>query len=55
MTTLEKTRLESILTLAHHDYEKGLNSRAFFKVSNRELGEDLVQQTFMKTWIYLVK
>src|SRR3989338_3655170 len=55
MTTLEKTRLESILTLAHHDYEKGLNSRAFFKGSNRELGEDLVQQTFMKTWIYLVK
>jgi len=44
-----------MMTIAHHDYEKGLNARAFFKVSNHELGEDLVQDTFMKTWIYLVK
>ncbi len=43
------------MTLAHHDYEKGLNLHAFFKVSNHEIGEDLVQDTFMKTWIYLVK
>ena len=43
------------MTLAHHDYEKGLNLHSFFKVSNHEIGEDLVQDTFMKTWIYLVK
>ena len=55
MTPKEKARLEGVLTIAHNDYEKGLNARAFFKVSNHETGEDLVQQTFMKTWIYLVK
>ena len=55
MTQKEKTRLQGVLSIAHHDFEKGLNARAFFKVSNHEVGEDLVQQTFMKTWIYLVK
>lgn len=50
-----KKRLQGVLTIAHNDYEKGLNARAFFKVSNHQAGEDLVQQTFMKTWIYLVK
>jgi RNA polymerase sigma-70 factor (ECF subfamily) len=55
MTPKEKKLLQGVLTTAHNDYEKGLNARAFFKVSNRETGEDLVQQTFMKTWIYLVK
>ena len=55
MTPKEKKRLQGVLTIAHDDFKKGLNARAFFRVSNRELGEDLVQQTFMKTWIYLVK
>jgi len=43
------------LTDAHHDFEKGLNARAFFKLSDHELGEGLVQDTFLKTWTYLVK
>ncbi len=47
--------LQGILDTAHHDYERGLNDRAFFKVHNRADGEDLVQDTFMKTWAYLVK
>jgi RNA polymerase sigma-70 factor (ECF subfamily) len=55
MTPKEKNLLQGVLSTAHDDHEKGLNARAFFKVSNHELGEDLVQQTFMKTWIYLVK
>jgi len=55
MTPKENKLFQEILTTAHNDYEKGLNKRAFFKVSNHEVGEDLVQQTFMKTWIYLVK
>jgi len=55
MTPKEKMRLQGVLSTAHTDYEKGLNARAFFKVSNHETGEDLVQQTFMKTWVYLVK
>lgn len=34
---------------------KGLYSHALFKLHNRVLGEDMVQDTFMKTWKYLVK
>ena len=43
------------MTLAHTDYEKGLNLHAFFKTHNHATGEDLVQDTFRKTWIYLVR
>ena len=55
MTEKKEKKLQEIITLAHHDYEKGLNARAFFKVSNHAVGEDLVQDTFIKTWSYLVK
>lgn len=55
MKKTEEKKLQAILTLAHRDYEKGLNARAFFKVNNRALSEDLVQDTFIKTWKYLVK
>ncbi len=51
----QKLKRQKILTLAHNDYEKGLNLHAFFKVHDHEVSEDLVQDTFMKTWIYLVK
>ena len=44
-----------ILSLAHHNFNKGLNLHAFFKVNDHETGEDLVQETFMKTWKYLVR
>lgn len=46
---------KKILTDAYSDFEAGLNKRAFFKVSDHELGEDLVQETFLKTWKYIVK
>lgn len=55
MTIAQEIKIKSILTLAHKDYEKGLNARAFFKVNNHTLGEELVQDTFIKTWNYLVK
>lgn len=55
MTEKKERKLQDILTIAHNDYEKGLNARAFFKVSNHEIGQDLVQETFVKTWSYLVK
>ncbi len=55
MTPKEEKKLQGILTLAHHDFDKGLNARAFFKVNNRAISKDLVQDTFIKTWIYLVK
>jgi RNA polymerase sigma-70 factor (ECF subfamily) len=43
------------LTLAHFNYNKGLNSYALFKLHDVDVGENLVQDTFMKTWAYLVK
>lgn len=55
MTPKQKTRREGLLTAAYHDHEKGMNSHAFFKVHNHATGQDLVQDTFMKTWRYLVK
>lgn len=55
MNQKQKAKRQVILTLAHHDYEKRLNSYAFSKVHSHETGEDLVQDTFMKTWRYLVK
>lgn len=44
-----------VLTAAHDDFAKGLNTHAFFKVHDHALGRDLVQDTFVKTWKYLVK
>ena len=41
--------------MAHHDFQKGLNTYAFFKTNNHATGEGLVQDTFMKTWKYLAK
>ncbi|MDP2655124.1 MAG: RNA polymerase sigma factor [bacterium] len=40
---------------AHHDYSKKLNLHAFFKLHDHAMGQDLVQDTFMKTWKYLVR
>lgn len=44
-----------ILSSAYREHSTGLASRAFFKTSNRATSEDLVQDTFAKTWRYLVK
>lgn len=55
MNSQNKTKMQALLSLAHHDFEKGLNARAYFKVNDHMLGEDLVQMTFLKTWKYLVK
>jgi RNA polymerase sigma-70 factor (ECF subfamily) len=54
MTKLNTENSEQ-MTNAHEEFQKGLNIHAFFKVHNSDLGEDLVQDTFMKTWKYLVK
>ena len=51
----QNAKRQETLSVAHHDYEKGLNSYAFFKLQNRAVGEDLVQDTFLKTWKYLVR
>ena len=55
MNKKQEVKMKDILTLAHHDYEKGLNARAFFKVSDRATSQDFVQNTFIKTWSYLLK
>lgn len=52
---LKEMQQQAVLTDAHHDYARGLNAHAFFKTHNHAIGEDLVQDTFMKTWSYLVK
>ena len=51
----KRLRLDKIVTLAHYDYSKALNTHAFFRTSDHQVGEDLVQDTFVKTWAYLVK
>ncbi len=55
MTHKQEIAGQAMLALAHHDFQKGLNVHAFFKVSDHAIGEDLVQDTFMKTWSYLLK
>ncbi len=55
MTIKQQTELQNILIVAHQNYNKGLYARACFKVNDSLLGEDLVQNTFLKTWLYLVK
>jgi len=55
MNQEQEIQQKKILTDAHTLYEKALNSHAFFKVHDHATGEDLVQDTFLKTWKYLVK
>ena len=55
MIEKEETKLRALLTAAHLNYEKKLNIHAFFKLSDHNIGEDLVQDTFIKTWKYFVK
>ena len=55
MNPKQKTDRQAIMTTAHNDYSKGLNSYAFFKLNDHAMGQDMVQDTFMKTWVYLVK
>lgn len=55
MTPKETKKQHAALSTAHDDFQAGLNLYALFKLRDRALGEDLVQDTFMKTWRYLVK
>ncbi|MDP9249067.1 MAG: RNA polymerase sigma factor [bacterium] len=55
MTRSQQEKLKVLLTEAHKSHERELKARAFFKVNDRDLCEDLVQKTFMKTWNYLMK
>ena len=55
MTIQQQSQAQKLLTEAYKEYQKGLRARAFFKVNDPELSADLVQNTFMKTWNYLMK
>jgi RNA polymerase sigma-70 factor (ECF subfamily) len=56
MTSRKQTQLnDKELTVALRDFKKDLNSYAYYKLHDSAKGEDLVQDTFTKTWIYLVK
>ncbi len=55
MTPKQNKQRQGELTVAHHDYNKGLNSYAFLKTHDHDIGEGLVQDTFLKTWSYLVR
>ncbi len=49
------TQLQNVLTDAHTEFEKGLLKHARFRIFDGEACDDLVQDTFLKTWVYLVK
>lgn len=55
MTPEREKEQHVVLTAAHLAYAKGLNAHAFYKLNDHALGEDMVQETFLKTWKYLVK
>lgn len=46
---------QTVLTGAHRDYQSGLSSHAFFKTGSHITSQDMVQETFMKTWRYLAR
>lgn len=56
MTSLRQGRhCQKMLATAHSDFAKRLTTYASYKIYDRMLGDDLVQDTFLKTWKYLVK
>ncbi len=55
MTKTPRRKIHAELTSAYNTYQAGLHARAHYKIQDEALGDDLVQTTFMKTWVYLVK
>ena len=55
MTLTQENKIRLDLDIAHRDFNKALNARAFFKTHNHSTSNDLVQDTFIKTWKYLAK
>jgi RNA polymerase sigma factor (sigma-70 family) len=55
MTPKQQTEREAILSTAHSDFAKGLRSHALFKLNSQSMSDDLVQDTFAKTWRYLAR
>jgi len=59
MNTLLKARVERVqraaLTAGYTDFNKKLNLYALSRTHNSATSDDLVQETFLKTWKFLVK
>lgn len=56
MTPEKQTiKREKMLNSAYSKYKIRMNSYALFKVNDHAMGEDLIQETFIKTWRYLIK
>jgi RNA polymerase sigma-70 factor (ECF subfamily) len=55
LTTQQDSDNRDDISNAHFDFQKKLNTYASFKVHSVSMGEDLVQDTFIKTLNYLVK
>ena len=55
MTPTQEKKQQIVLTEAYHSFEKSLNTHAFSKLNDKSVGEDMVQDTFVKTWTYLIK
>ncbi|MBY0538017.1 RNA polymerase sigma factor [Patescibacteria group bacterium] len=55
LTKKEKIQLQIVMTNAHAEFEQGLLRHAHFRVSDSGRCDDLVQDTFLKTWVYLIK
>lgn len=51
----ETENKKEIMARAYRDNEQMLLRRSFYKISDRDLADDLVQTTFLKTWEYLLK
>src|SRR3989338_205487 len=50
-----KTDTENQFVQACEEHSDALFSFCYFKISDREVAKDLVQETYTKTWIYLQK
>jgi len=55
MTSEQEALQQRLFTAAYNEHKKGLNRHSLFKVNNVALSENLVQDTFLKTWKFMVK
>ncbi len=56
MITKQQMRRERIiLSTGYTDFNRGLNRYATSRTHDSALAEDLIQNTFLKTWTYLVR
>ncbi len=45
---------KKIFSQAYHDYAPRVYRHIYFKVGNRHLAEDFTQETFLRTWKYVI-